>query len=339
MRQQTASAEGKRAALEVAPVNSTAQAGDGAERETKRPRTGPHAAPAAPASRTPTPPHSRSASPFDESPPQRAREASRAAEKMASAIRQQTEQFSETTRVRIYDQLQASDNCLIYLRNLCFRCLLDVAASQLSRSYGPRSDTTQRDVDPSQSFSLPISCRVIRFDAAGREPLRKDEACYDICAGASEAGRQTSRANGRSGPAASRDEAGGHAAGGAGGAHAAAGGPGSAAAKHHCHQPGRRLFTELLLCGLVRVEGGRWGHIVVGRTVRLQLMSCRVGADWLTSVVWDVGVCHSSQNFWLRDQVLFACLRREAPEGKCMPRTRTHCLLMALTYRRYSAVL
>ena len=40
------------------------------------------------------------------------------AEKMASAIRQQTKLFCETTKVRVYDQLQASDSCPAHLGEL-----------------------------------------------------------------------------------------------------------------------------------------------------------------------------------------------------------------------------
>ena len=108
MRPQPSSAKGsKRDAHDAAAVDGTAaSAEDDAVRDAKRPRVEPAGPRVAPPSRTPTPPHSRSASPFDEFPPQRTREASRAADKMASAVRQQTEQFSETGRVRVYDQLQ-----------------------------------------------------------------------------------------------------------------------------------------------------------------------------------------------------------------------------------------
>jgi len=60
-------------------------------------------------SRTPTPPpQSRSASPADgDDPPQRTREASSAADKLASAIRQQTEDFNSASCEGVAKQLQA----------------------------------------------------------------------------------------------------------------------------------------------------------------------------------------------------------------------------------------
>ena len=104
----------KRTSPPEAPATGPAAAANGAAPGAKRPRVEPAATAdggrdaAKRTSRAPTPPQSRSASPADgDHPPQRTSEASSAADRLASAIRQQTENFNSASGEGVAKQLQA----------------------------------------------------------------------------------------------------------------------------------------------------------------------------------------------------------------------------------------